>query len=157
MRRSRLYCYFTLARIVQNVLKKNYVGLKWRHFGFLIPVTSFFYLTTNFAYRLSLACFVFESFGGGYPPSPVGARLAQTPSVRGLNFMCVCVCVLSVVLYATVFRRQTPRCSGIPHAVGVIWRGLCKYLSYLFHGCLMNSTWKNNIFPDCSLYQGVII
>ena len=35
---------------------------------------------SNAVYRLSLACFVFEiSGGGGYPPPPVGTKVARTP------------------------------------------------------------------------------
>ena len=45
---------------------------------------------TPFTYRSSLSCFVFEISGGGgggipAPPPPVGAKLARTPSVRGLK------------------------------------------------------------------------
>ena len=33
---------------------------------------------SNAVYRLSIACFVFDISGGGYPP-PIGTKMFQTP------------------------------------------------------------------------------
>ena len=42
-------------------------------------------MVSNVVYRLSLAFFVFEIFLGHVSASPVGTKLAQTLSVRGLK------------------------------------------------------------------------
>ena len=108
MRRSRLYCYFTLARIVQNVLAKK--KLRWAKvapFWLFDPCDVIFLPDNQLCLPLVSSLLRFRELRGWLSALPRRCEVGPDPVGARVKFH-VCVCVCYQLYYTPLFLDDRP-------------------------------------------------